>query len=437
MTVSKFTNGLVRASALSLIAMPAAYAVDHSGEHQFQLKTRAMYFDRDFKDGSSDREQSALGFQLNYASPQYNDLVGFGFSGYLVTELGHSGAEREDILTKDGDGLDGFALLGQTYINITPTENSGIKLGRQLHKSMLLSSSGSRAAPSTFQGISGFYSPTKGLTLYGAVYDEWSRRSRDNFEDFKTDQSGSGDIDYVGIVGVKYKTDQYSLEAEHLVSDDYLAKTGVRGSYTFPLEASKLKVSGGVFVSDDDGALFVIGSESGELDDEDAPGGTVGVTRSDNDGLGAFIDLAWSKENAEYSIAYTQIDGAWLEDNFAGDHGTNPFPTSSTLGADLTNEDQRVVRLKLKYNWKDYVPGLVSTVSVAHGWDAENSENSALGDADEDWQEVRLDYSPAAAKGLKLTGLWHNYEPEETGSIDGVKGDEDDIRLYADYTINF
>ncbi len=435
MTVPIKVITLIGAGSLSACLATVSFAGETTGEHKFQLKTRAIYFDRDYAKDSNDRDQSALAFQLNYNSPQFNDFIGVGLSGYMVNKLGAGGRQSEDILTSDSDGLDGFSLIGQAYLNITPTDNSSIKLGRQLHKSMFLASSGSRAVPNTFQGISAQYSPMKGMTIFAAAYDEWSRRARDSWEGFATDQSG--DIDYVGLVGIKYKTKTYSVEAEHLVSDDYLAKLGVRGSYSIPLESSKLKISGGVFASYDDGALFVTGAEGGDLDDEDVAGSTVGVTPSDNDGLGAYVDFALKKGNAEYSIAYTKIDGIWIEDNFSGDHGRNPFPTRSRVGPDLTNENESVVRLKFKYDWKDYVPGLVSTLAIAHGWDAENSADSSLGKADEDWQEIHLSYKPKAVKGLKLSGALHNYEADETGSVDGVKGDETDLRLYVDYTINF
>lgn len=424
-TISILTVGTLFVGANSVMA-------DNSGEHSFQLKSRLIHFDRDFDNDTNDREQSALGFQLNYESAQYNDLIGFGASGYLVHELGSSGRNSEDILTRETSGeLDGFGLLGQAFLKITPTDNFSVKLGRQTHKSMLLSSSNSRAVPSTFQGVSTKFKPAKGLTLYAAFYDEWSRRARDDFEGFQTDQSEEGAIDFVGVIGAKYKTKKYSLEAEHLVSDDYLAKYGVRGSYLIPLEHSNLKLTAGVFGSYDDGALFVTGAEGGDLDDEDSP------NQSENDGLGAYIELGWTKGNLALSTAYAKFDGIWIEDNFSGDHGRNPFPTRSAVGPDLTNEGEKVVSVKAKYNWKDYVPGLTTTIAAGFGRDAENSVDASLGRADEDWRTVDISYKPSAVKGLKLRGLWHDYDADETGSVDGVKGDETDIRFYIDYVYNF
>jgi hypothetical protein len=405
--------------------------------HKIDTKVRLIHFDRDYDNDNNDREQTALGVELNYTSLQLIDIVGIGVSGYWVEDINDNGAAKEDIFQLEDGELDGFSLIGQAYLNLTPTKNSVIKIGRQKHKSMFLSSSGSRAVPNTFRGVSAAFMPMKGLSLYGAVYDEWSRRARDDFEGFATDRSEEGDIEYVGILGAKYKVDSYTLEGEYLSSKDYLAKLGIRGSYTRKLAASSLKFTGGVFTSSDDGDLFVTAAESGDLDDENEAGAESGVTSSSNDGLGAYIEALWKKGSAEVSLALTKIDEIWIEDNFTGDHGTNPFPTRSALGPDLTNSNETVVRLKATYDWKKTVPGLKTSFAIAEGKNAENSTDASFGSADESWWELDIRYKAPALKGLSFRGLYHDYSADETGSVDGVKGNERDIRLYLDYRYTF
>ncbi len=216
-----------------------------------------------------------------------------------------------------------------------------------------------------------------------------------------------------------------------------MRKFGLRATVKQKLTDSQLKYTGGLFTSVDAGDLFVTRSESGDLDDEDVPGSVRGVTSSDNDGLGGFVQAAWKRGNAELSGAFSVIDEIWLEDNFTGDHGTNPFPTRSRIGPDLTNTNEKVAMLKLAYDWKDMVPGLKTHFAIAHGWDAENSVDSSLGEADEDWWEVWVRYKLPFLKGLQFTGIYHDYESDETGAVDGVKDDERDIRLYLDYVYTF
>ena len=426
-------------SSLLLIGIQHSFAEDGKlGGHQVETKLRLIHFDRDFEDDEDDRDQTGLGLELNYKSPQFWDTVGLGLSGYVVEDLNDSGAVREDILTLDDGELDGFALLGQAYLNFTPTDDFSIKLGRMKHKSIFLNSSTSRAVPNTFQGISAKFDATDKLSLHASLYDKWSRRARDNFEGFSTDQSEEGDIDYVGVIGAKYKVnDNFQLEAEYLESKDFLNKFGVRGTYLQELSSSSLTYTLGVFTSSDDGDLFVTGSESGDLDDEDASGSEAGVTESDNDGLGGYLDVTWKKDNLKLSAAITKIDEIWLEDNFSGDHGRNPFPTRSRVGPDLTNTNETAYRLQLAYDWKEYIVGLKTTFALGFGEDAENSVDSSLGTADEDWREVRIDYKIPALKGLKFRGIWHDYDSDETGTVDGVKQDETDIRLYLDYVYTF
>ncbi|MGP4878336.1 hypothetical protein ACTXQV_40880, partial [Klebsiella pneumoniae] len=94
-----------------------------------------------------------------------------------------------------------------------------------------------------------------------------------------------------------------------------------------------------------------------------------------------------AKNNLEGGIAVSKFDGFWIEDNFAvhsdrnsvltQDHGTNPFPTSATIGPDFSNNDETAVALRLKYNWKDYVKGLKTEAKYIYGFGAHQSNISS------------------------------------------------------------
>ncbi|TVO66822.1 OprD family outer membrane porin [Denitromonas ohlonensis] len=422
----------------SLALAGTASAADTKG-HSLELKARGIYFDRDYENDANDRSQSALGLQLNYESPYYWDFVGIGLSGYSVTELGASGRLTSDILSvdKDGDVHDSFGKLGQAFIKLKYQDVVNAKLGRQVHKSMLLSSSGSRAIPNSFSGGTVNVTPMKGLKFYGAMYNEWSPRSDAHFYEFKTDRSAEGDIDYIGLVGVSYDSGPFSIDFEYLKADNFLSKTGLVASYTFALaNKSKLKVTGGVHASRDDGDLFVTGSESSELDDEDVAGSVAGTTASDNDGLGVYVAADWTFGNVLLGGALSKFDGAWIEDNFAGDHGTNAFPTGGVL-ADFSNRDELVWMLKAGYDWKDYIKGLKTTLSYKKGTGARNSHVPSLGEADESEWALDVRYAIPVVKGMALRYTYLDYQSDKTGRLDGVKENERDHRLYLDYTYRF
>lgn len=430
--ISLLVQVLVGSTLLSGIAT----AADLEG-HSLEMKVRGIYFDRDYETDTNDRSQSALGLQLNYESPYFGDVIGFGLSGYSVVKLDATGRMTSDVLkvNSDGDAQDGFGKLGQAFVKFKYQDLLNAKYGRQLHKSMLLTSSGSRAIPNTFSGGTGEIRPLKGLSIYGAMYDEWSPRADAHFYKFKTDKSKEGDIDYIGILGASYENGPFRVDLEYLNAKNFLSKTGLVAAYTFALpNKSSLKLTGGIHTSSDDGKLFVTASESAELDDEDVPGSA--NKKSDNDGQGIFIAADWKLGNLALGAAVSKFDGAWIEDNFAGDHGTNPFPTGGVL-ADFSNRDELVWMASVGYDWKDFVKGLKTSVSYKKGTGAKNSHVPALGEADESELAVDVRYQIPVVKGLGVRYTYLDYRSDKTGRLDGVKENEIDHRFYIDYTYRF
>ncbi|MFW1893790.1 outer membrane porin, OprD family, partial [Acinetobacter geminorum] len=80
-----------------------------------------------------------------------------------------------------------FATLGQLYIKAKLCDKGEIKLGRQLHDSVLLKSTNNRAVPDTFSGASGQFHLNDQLQTYMAYYDRWKPRSMVSFEKLVTE----------------------------------------------------------------------------------------------------------------------------------------------------------------------------------------------------------------------------------------------------------
>ncbi len=407
--------------------------------HKLELKVRGIHFDRDFDNPANDRTQSGLGLQFNYESPYLNDMIGVGLSGYSVTELGSSGRVTNDVLMVDGAGgfEDSFGKIAQAFVKIKYKGLMQAKFGRQLHKSMLLSSSTSRAIPNTYSGASGQLTPIKDLTLYGAIYDQWSSRTSTGFEGFRTDRSTTGSIKTISLLGSEYKNGASQFKAEYLRSQDFLSKFGLVGSYSMSLaNKSKLKLTSGLHTSNLSGRLAVTGAESAELDDEDLAGAVPGVTPSGKNGTGIYAQADWKAGNLSLGGALSKFNGTWIEDNFAGDHGTNVFPTGGVL-ADFSNRDELVWMLSSSYDWKDYVKGLTTKISLKRGTGAKNSANPALGSASEREFALDVGYKMPLVKGLSMRYLFLDYNSNKTGRLDGVKEDVKDHRVYLDYTYRF
>ncbi|WP_438628733.1 OprD family outer membrane porin [Microbulbifer sp.] len=421
------------ATSLCLLAATPAFAEDGLWEDgSVNAKVRGIHFDRDYENDSKDREQSAMGLELGYSSGHLGNLIGFDVTGYHVQELASSGAVSNDILTRTNDGeLDNaFSKIGQAYLKLNLADRVSAKIGRQVVKTMLLSSSGTRAIPSSYSGVS-INGKLADFELYGVRVDQWSSRHDDHFEGFRTDITETGAIDYISVFGAKYQRGNFTAGVEQLNSKDYLQKRGLRLGYQLPLGDSSLELSGGYFTSDDDGELFAVGAEKGEMDYADG-------VEPENHARAAYVDAEWKRGNLTLGGAFTAIrDDVWLEDNFTGDHGRNPFPTRSVIAPDLTGKNEDIWQLRTAYNWTDLVPGLTTKLSYTCGEGAENTVDKSLGIADEWYTELDVKWSLPNVKGLSLRWIAHDYHSDETGTVAQVKEDEFDNRFYMDYVYKF
>ncbi|MBS0347611.1 MAG: OprD family outer membrane porin [Proteobacteria bacterium] len=395
-------------------------------------------------------DQTALGVQVNYRSPFYLNFIGVDASYYGVAKLGDSGVPTSNILDVGNNGklADQFGTLAVAAVKMKFGETAGLKLGRQLQDSLLLKSTSTRAVPDTYSGISAFVKHLPGLVAYAAAYDQWRSRSSGDFVRFRTETTAAGvanRIDYIAVLGATYKQGPFTLTGEYLNAKDYLSKLGLVGAYSIPLQASNLKLSGGILASRDAGSLFVCGAER-EMD-------CTGTKRIQNDGKGVFVDAEWKRGNFTLGGAVAKFDGFWIEDNFAvnatkagaltQDHGTNPFPTSSLLGPDLTNNGETVGSIRLGYDWKDYVRGLSTAFKYAHGSGAKSSNlsNTALGS--ESYRQLDVAYALPYLKGLAARYIYLNYDSHiDNGSPSAtIKGmprqDWIQQRFYIDYTYRF
>lgn len=390
------------------------------------LKLRTIYFDRDYEKDSSDDSTLAEGIELNYESGVIGGIASIGGSIYAVRNIHSDGSAENNILPAGDDkaGIDDhISKIGQLFVNFKLTDNGNVKIGTQTVKAMLISSSGSRAIPNTFRGVTANYK-LNNFKLYGYAFDKWSPRHEDKWQKFTTELAEQ--IDLVWGIGTTYKKAGFEADAEYLVSQDYLAKLGVRGGYTWKIDKSKLKVSGGYFTSTDNGDLFKPGAEK-DLD-----------KNQDIDGSAYYIAADWKVSMFSFGAAYTQVFDMWVEDNFAGDHGTNPFPTRAPIGPDLTNANEKVWLASVGLNFDKFVKGLSTKISYAKGTDAENSLTGAAGGtAEEDFILVDTKWKVPYVKGLSCRWLYNKYNADEVGKIAGVKGDETDHRVYVDYVVQF
>lgn len=440
-----------------LLLPAAAHALE--GGHQLDLKARAIYWNDDSqaypssaspKPQPNQYEQSALGVQLNYASPYLADFIGVDASLYGVAKLSDSGAPTSNLLDVRNNGQLAKAYLtaGQALIKLKYQDIAELKIGRQLQDSLLLKSTNTRAVPDTYSGVSARVKPLTGVTLYGAVYNQWRARSTGTFEKFKTEATAArvpNSIDYIGLVGVSYTQGPLAVTAEYLNAKNYLSKFGLVGAYTIPLDKNSLKLSGGVFTSRDAGSLFVCSAEK-ELD-------CTGTGRLNNKGLGMYVDGEWKLSNWTLGAALAKFDDFWIEDNFAvdasktgsltQDHGSNPFPTSAGLGPDMSNRGEWVSSVRLGYDFKDMVPGLKASFKYARGAGAKSSHQTNAAKGSEHYREYSLQYAIPWVKNLSARYSYLSYgsHVDNGSTAAAIKGmprqSWTQQRFFIDYTHSF
>ena len=162
------------------------------------LETRNMYFNRDFRDGTSaqqsKRDEWAQGFMLNLQSGYTDGTVGFG-----VDALGMLGVKLDSSPDRTGTGLlpthddgradDEYSKLGLTgKVKISATE---LKIGSLIPELPILKPNDGRILPQTFNGGLITSKEFKNLVFTGGRLDKAKDRDDSNYEDIALNNKNS------------------------------------------------------------------------------------------------------------------------------------------------------------------------------------------------------------------------------------------------------
>lgn len=203
------------------------------------------------EDGVGPQSAWAQAMQLDYQSGLYRDRFGIGASWYGVSKLyaNRSFAGRD--LVRDNYGhAEGFNKIGQLYARSRFGDTAHfveMKAGwHQLYKFGILNVTRSRAAPSSWQGIS---SEARYQQLYGraAVVNRFSERDEPEKRHFRTLKTNKK-IDYIATGDLTWQPQKG--RAVTLVggeSKDYLLREGVESAWFFPLSPEKKLLLRGVY----------------------------------------------------------------------------------------------------------------------------------------------------------------------------------------------
>jgi hypothetical protein len=401
------------------------------------IDLQLTYYDRNYNSAQNNRAQSALSATLAHKQSLANGRFELGGAFYAVQKIANSGRVIEDVLTISEGELSGFALIGEAHARFRPSERLSVLIGRFKHKSLLLKSK-TRAATSTFEGLGFDYSPSEDANFYAHRFYRWSARASDEFSGFDTNTSNNSAIPYLTIIGAKltnFSSKAWPVKSniEYLESKNYLRKFGIASSIEhILLTGNTIRLSSGLFFSRDAGNLFANGANDA-LDYLTSSS----TDRQQHRGFGGYIAFHYSQGNSTFGVTHSFFGDPWLEDSFADDHGTTPFPTK-TYGPELSNKNERIWKLEYSHRHEHgWAQGLQNRLSWARGTGAQNSINAELGSGSESWLELDLRYSPKFFKKLEARMRYRIYQSELVGQIAGIKDDRSELRLTINYSSDF
>ncbi len=339
-----------RVACLSAFAVCAAVGAQAQAggfieDASAKLEARTVYFNRDFRDGSSSnpqgaskRDETAQGFILNLQSGYTEGTVGFGLDalGMMGFKLDSSPADSNSgLLPSTGNdprrSKDQYAKLGLTAkMRISETV---FKYGAMLPDLPLLKYNDGRLLPNMFNGAMLVSEEIKDLKFMASRLNRYTARDSSNAQDLRLNCKNKRyacDItsDHFNMYGLDYKVN------EHLTAQYHYSE----------LEDIYRQQFVGLLASHPVGP-GVLSADVRLLKSEDA--GSAKASHIDNRALGGMLTYSlgghkfgagWQRMNGDTSMPYLD--------------GSNPYLVNYVQVNDFANAQERSWQLRYDYDFK-------------------------------------------------------------------------------------
>ncbi|WP_223591474.1 OprD family porin [Pseudomonas sp. A-R-19] len=413
--LSRFSHtALASAAALAGFSplSQAAFFEDSSAT----FETRNMYFNRDFRDGTSaqqsKRDEWAQGFMLNLKSGYTDGTVGFG-----VDALGMMGVKLDSspdrtgtglLPTDDGRAVDEYSKLGLTgKMKISASE---LKIGTLMPELPILKPNDGRILPQTFEGGMLTSKEIKNLTFTGGRLDKAKDRDSTDFEDIALNNKNSrfaGTVagDHFDFGGLDYKF------TDKITGSYHFAQLGeVYNQHFLGLIASQ-PFGPGTFGTD---LRFAISDDQGE-----ARGGKI-----DNKSLNGLVSYALSGH--KFSAGYQHMSG---DSAFPYVDGADPYLVNFVQINDFAGAEERSWQARYDFDFVTLgIPGLSFMSRYVSG------DNIKLknGDEGKEWErnsEIKYVVQSGALKDVAVRLRNATYRSNYSAR------DADEVRLLVSYSV--
>ncbi|WP_198919868.1 OprD family porin [Pseudomonas chlororaphis] len=381
------------------------------------LETRNMYFNRDFRSGTSaqqsKRDEWAQGFMLNLQSGYTDGTVGFG-----VDALGMLGIKLDSSPDRTGTGLlpthddgraaDEYSKVGLTgKVKISATE---LKIGSLIPELPTIKPNDGRILPQTFEGGLLTSKEIKNLTFTGGRLEKAKDRDSTDFEDIALNNKNSR---FAGTVagkhfdfgGLDYKFTDKIIGSYHFAQ---LAE--VYNQHFFGLLASQ-PMGPGTFATD---LRFAVSDDQGQ-----ARGGKI-----DNKSLNGLVSYALNGH--KLSAGYQHMSG---DSAFPYLDGADPYLVNFVQINDFAGAEERSWQARYDYDFgKLGIPGLTFMTRYLSG------DNIALknGDTGKEWErntEIKYVVQSGTFKDVAVRLRNATYRSNYSAR------DADEVRLLVSYSL--
>ncbi|KIY39943.1 porin [Pseudomonas sp. 10-1B] len=404
------------ASALALAGVAPMSQAAFFEDSTATFETRNMYFNRDFRDGTSaqqsKRDEWAQGFILNFESGYTDGTVGFGLDalGMLGIKLDSSPDRTDSGLLPthdDGKAADEYSKLGLTgKVKVSQTE---LKIGTLIPELPTLKPNDGRILPQTFEGGLLTSKEIKGLTFTGGRLDKAKDRNDTNWEDLALNNKngrfgGSFSADNLDLAGLDYQfTDRITGSYHFAQLDDIYRQHFIGMLATQPWGPGTFGADLRLAVSDDAGA-----AKAGNIDNTTFNG-----------------MLSYALGGHKVSAAWQQLSG---DSAFPYIDGADPYLVNFVQINDFAGRDERSWQARYDYNFAALgVPGLTFMTRYISG---DNVSRAAGGEGKEWERDTEMKYvvqsGPLKNVAVRLRNATFR---------SNFTRDADEVRLLVSYSV--
>ncbi len=411
-------------------------------------KLRTVYYDiekgdRVYPDTGIKKKSTYVGawtgsVMLDAKSGYYGDIIGVDASLYGVTKLDMNERNRDSKQLLNADN-EGFSKLGQAYIKIKFGDdnlNANFNAGRQMIYNALISSSGSRSVPSTWQGYnlnSHFYGVHLGLVYVDQISlrDQAGFHRLENFDGKRIDYAAGGQID----TSLK----NLNLLYRNGYSKDFLQAHNIKIGYNFDLqEGNTLTIDTRYYIAKKEGDLW---TGYANWDASPAPGqpyksmDAAFDDKAENYSLNAKLTL--NQWTLVASVSHTKAEsqgnlGSYYYDFGKNTHGICDIQTSA-FGEDFMYDGETAWKTGGLYDFSSRGAKGLSVGYFFHygtGMKARNGKTVS-----ENEHDLLLSYlfpqKPLEGLSLKLIAGFYNNDKALRNTIS--YGKRIDLRAWLDY----